>query len=239
MEITELKYNWDLLGEKDPMWAILSDPNMKGGKWNEDDFFATGVRDIATFLETSRALDVCIPRGSALDFGCGIGRLTQALAEHFNSVVGSDVSESMIRRAEELNRHSDKCQYRLNTEPHLDCFDDGAFDFCITFLVLQHMKTEYAMAYIAEFCRVLRPEGVLLFQIPTTCKVPGAPPPPPDVPGVPPRRSPEGIIEMYATPLHDVVRLLDDNGLDVIAVRSDGRAGPEFLSHEIWALKGG
>lgn len=237
MEISELKYNWDLLGERDPMWAILSDPNMKGGKWNEEEFFATGVSTVKIFLDTATALDLRIPRAAALDFGCGVGRLTQALAEHFDVVVGCDVSESMIRRARELNRHPAKCRYELNTEPDLRCFRDQEFDFCLTFLVLQHMKTAYAMAYIAEFCRVLRPNGVLLFQIPTACMVPGAPPPPEDVPGAAPRRHPDGIIEMYATPLHDIIRLLADKGLDVMALRSDGSAGPEFLSHEIWAVK--
>ena len=38
-------------------------------------------------------------RRSALDFGCGIGRLSQALAEHFDQVYGVDISPKMIELA--------------------------------------------------------------------------------------------------------------------------------------------
>jgi SAM-dependent methyltransferase len=245
MKLEELKRNWERLGEEDPMWAILSVPSLKGGKWDPVEFFATGVSDIETLLTTARALAIDIPRGAALDFGCGLGRLSQALSAHFRSVVGVDVSESMLRQARQLNRHPDVCRYHLNTREDLRDFASASIDFCITFLVLQHMKSVYARSYISEFCRVLAPNGVLAFQIPTRLRIHGPPGPvPAEQPSSNGEPSPAPaaldaapIIEMYATPLHDVVRLLNDNGLEVIAARSDGRAGPEFLSHEIWAVK--
>jgi SAM-dependent methyltransferase len=238
MEIEDLKYNWEVLGEQDPMWAILSDPKMKGGKWDVSEFFATGVSDIAGFLGAAKHLGLEIPRGAALDFGCGMGRMTQALCPHFASVTGCDLSESMIRQANAHNRYPEKCTYHLNTEPNLRHFADGQFDFCITFLVLQHMRPAYAMSYLEELCRVLGPKGVLLFQIPTAPTNPETMPPPPD-PSAPAPRGPVGVIEMYATPLHEVVSVLAAQNLNVIAARSDGRAGAEFFSHEIWALKRG
>jgi SAM-dependent methyltransferase len=240
MELDELKHNWELLGEQDPMWAILSVPNLKGGKWNVDEFFATGVRDIDGFLQAARALEIEIPRGAALDFGCGVGRMTQALCPHFESVAGVDVSSTMIRRANELNRYPGKCRYHLNTRPLLADFADRSFDFCMTFLVFQHMRPEYAKQYLAELCRLLRPGGVLLFQIPVLSKIPAAQRPPAPAPTGEPRPPPtnvEPVIEMYATPFIEVARVFDDYGIAIISARSDRRAGPEFLSHEIWAVK--
>jgi cyclopropane fatty-acyl-phospholipid synthase-like methyltransferase len=52
--------------------------------------FADGTR------ERVDVLDVRGPRRlEALDFGCGIGRITQALAAHYASCVGLDISEEM------------------------------------------------------------------------------------------------------------------------------------------------
>ena len=238
MELDELKHHWELLGEQDPMWAILSVPNLKGGKWNIEEFFATGVRDIEGFLEAARALEIEIPRGAALDFGCGVGRMRKRCVLTSKSVAGVDVSSSMIRRANELNRYPERCSYHLNTRPKLADFADRSFDFCMTFLVFQHMRPEYAKEYLAELCRLLRPAGVLLFQIPVLSKVPAAERPPAPAPAESGRSEPrpppgkvEPVIEMYATPFHEVARVLDDHGIAIISARSDRRAGPEFLSH--------
>src|SRR6185503_17037824 len=103
------------------------------------------------------------------------GRLTQALAPHFRSVVGVDVAESMLKQARKLDRHPHVCRYHLNTRTDLRDFADASFDLCLTFLVLQHMKSAYARSYIVEFCRVLRPKGVLVFQIPTRLRIHGPP----------------------------------------------------------------
>ena len=243
MALDELKRNWERLGEEDPMWAILSVPDLKGGKWDPQAFFATGIADVETMFANARDLRIDIRREAAFDFGCGIGRLSQALAPHFRSVVGVDVSESMLRQARQLNRHPDVCRYHLNTKTDLREFSDESIDFCVTYLVLQHMKSRYAQAYLKEFCRLLRAGGVLLFQIPTRLRLNG-PPRPVAEPTVDDETetasapaSAEPVIEMHETPLSTVARLLNDNGLELISARSDGRAGPEFLSHEIWAVK--
>ncbi|PYQ82516.1 MAG: SAM-dependent methyltransferase, partial [Acidobacteria bacterium] len=77
---------WDAHAQSDPLWAILSDPAKHGGKWNLHRFFQTGVGEIATLLYELARLGVAVKTDRALDFGCGIGRLTQALAERFTRV---------------------------------------------------------------------------------------------------------------------------------------------------------
>ena len=47
MEIKELQRNWDSFGTTDPLWAILTVPNKRHNKWDQDEFFATGVTEIA------------------------------------------------------------------------------------------------------------------------------------------------------------------------------------------------
>ncbi len=54
---------------------------------------------------------ISFPKRRALDFGCGVGRLTQALARHFNIVDGVDIAPSMIELANQFNRSGGRCRY--------------------------------------------------------------------------------------------------------------------------------
>src|SRR5437588_118672 len=95
---------WDRHARRDPLWAILSDTAKKDGKWDVARFFQTGVSEIASLLYELDAQGIFPSRGAALDFGCGVGRLTQALAPHFDRVVGVDVSSCMQELATRLNQ---------------------------------------------------------------------------------------------------------------------------------------
>ena len=53
MEIELLKRHWDALGRDDPLWAVLTEPDAKGGRWKLDEFLARGEHDVATFLSSS------------------------------------------------------------------------------------------------------------------------------------------------------------------------------------------
>ena len=79
MELDELRKNWDTLAKTDPWWAILTESGKKGGKWEIEEFFQTGIEHIHTIIEYIEFLKLRLQRGRALDFGCGAGRLTQAL----------------------------------------------------------------------------------------------------------------------------------------------------------------
>src|SRR5262249_48837046 len=103
----------------------------------------------------------------ALDFGCGVGRLTQALARHFETVVGVDIAPSMLRGARKYNKFGDRCQYVLNERDDLRLFESNSFDFIYSNRVLQHMRPEYGKSYLREFIRVLSPEGLLVFYMPS------------------------------------------------------------------------
>jgi len=106
-------------------------------------------------------------RGAAFDFGCGVGRLTQALAEHFESVTAVDISERMIELARGLNRHGERVSYVHNTASDLAAFSPGTFDFVYSDIVLQHVVPAASDRYIREFVRILRPGGITVFQVPS------------------------------------------------------------------------
>ncbi|MFZ6004366.1 MAG: class I SAM-dependent methyltransferase [Actinomycetota bacterium] len=168
MDLDDLGSNWDQLGALDPFWAVMSDRERRNNKWDVEEFFATGRREISDLLDYLRDLGIEIGRARALDFGCGPGRLVQALAGHFDSVTGIDIAPSMLELAERLNQHGDSCRYLLNTRADLTVVGEERFDLVYTHLVLQHMEPAYARAYIRELVRLVDPNGVVVFQVPTS-----------------------------------------------------------------------
>jgi SAM-dependent methyltransferase len=167
MRLSDVQRYWDRQAHADPMWAILTDPGKTGGRWDADEFFATGVREVGALMEQAAAWRRPIARRSALDFGCGIGRLSQALAEHFDRVYGVDISPKMIELAQQHNRKGARVEYLCSAAGDLSHFADGSIDMILSWITLQHMRPRYARQYIREFLRVLAPGGLLVFQYPS------------------------------------------------------------------------
>jgi ubiquinone/menaquinone biosynthesis C-methylase UbiE len=165
VDLERLKQSWDELGRSDPLWAVLTWPGKRGGRWEADEFFALGVSEVAELMEYVRSLGLSPGKGRALDFGCGVGRCTQALAAHFEEVWGVDIAPSMIEWAERFNRYGERCRYRVDDSPDLSRFPDGHFDFVYSKLTLQHIPPRYAKGFIREFLRVLHRDGVCVFQV--------------------------------------------------------------------------
>ena len=172
MKLDDLQKNWDAFGRIDPLWAILTAPEKIHRKWELSEFFKTGAEEIETTIQQVEALQFPIGGGLALDFGCGVGRLTQALCPHFNKTFGLDIAPSMIRRAKKYNRYGPKCEYLVNDTGDLSRFPDASFDFIYSSLVLQHIEPTYSKKYIREFLRLLAPGGILVFQLPAELRKP-------------------------------------------------------------------
>lgn len=167
MELKELQRHWNQFGKRDPLWAIITWDDKKGGKWNAEEFFEMGKQEIREVMQYVEELGLLQQRGRALDFGCGVGRLTQALANYFEAVVGIDIAPSMVKLAKKYNRFGARCIYYVNTVDHLRLFSDQEFHFIYSNIALQHIRPDYTKSYIEEFLRVLKPQGVLIFQLPS------------------------------------------------------------------------
>lgn len=165
--LKELQRNWEELAQADPLWAICTDPGKRDRQWTQEELFATGRNEVEVILGYAARTGVCIDRTSpALDFGCGVGRLTRALAGYFPECCGVDISPTMIRLAQELNRELPQCRFLLNEDTQLKSLPDSYFGFIYTSIVLQHIAQPYSHKYIAELVRVLKPGGMLVFQVP-------------------------------------------------------------------------
>jgi ubiquinone/menaquinone biosynthesis C-methylase UbiE len=164
MGLEEVRKVYERLGRDDPLYAVLTRHSLRGGRWDPEEFFETGRREIAGLLEYVASLPWELPRGAALDFGCGVGRLSQALAAEFDEVVGVDIASSMIAAAERFDRHPGRVRYLVNTSGDLRLLESDTFDLVYSSITLQHIPPEHQASYIREFVRVLRPGGLAIFQ---------------------------------------------------------------------------
>jgi 2-polyprenyl-3-methyl-5-hydroxy-6-metoxy-1,4-benzoquinol methylase len=105
----------------------------------------------------------------ALDYGCGIGRMSVALAKRFERVVGVDVSRVMIRKADALQAEVSACnvEYQCTTGRDLSLMPDESCDLVLCYVVLQHIPNEATILdLLLEFARVTKREGHVVLQFP-------------------------------------------------------------------------
>jgi SAM-dependent methyltransferase len=166
-DLADIRRGWDKAARDDAMYNILTDPSCQGGKWDPHSFFARGTAEIDGIVEYYTAKGLLPKRRQlAMDFGCGVGRLTQALASHYRRVDGVDVSLEMTSLATEYNRYPGKVRYYANPHPDLSVFARDCFDLIYSVITLQHMPRLLQQGYVSEFIRVLHPKGLAVFQIP-------------------------------------------------------------------------
>ena len=154
---------YEELGESQALWAVMTYPEYRDDK-NLEDFLESGISEIDLQMDRLKQLGLDVRAGRCLDFGCGVGRLSHALASHFDEVVGVDISSTMLEKAEEIKK-SDEVSFVLNKRDDLDCLEPASFDFVYSNKTIQHIPYPASKNYIQGFFRCLRPGGVAAFLV--------------------------------------------------------------------------
>jgi len=235
MDLKALGWHWERFARTDPLWAIASLPGKRNGQWDVEEFFATGRVEVAEVFSYLDRLGLGQRRDTALDFGCGVGRLTQAIAERYGQVIGVDISPTMLRLARRYNRFGDRCRYVVNRRAHLAVLGHMRFDLILTHIVLQHMKPDLALGYIREFLWFLAPGGVAVFQLPFESLIPTTTVAETQLPRRPligralqwfgKPVPPAAVMELYVVPQDVVIEIVRANGARVVDVIEDRAAG--------------
>ncbi len=108
------------------------------------------------FLELIEELNI---QGDCLDFGAGIGNLTQLLQslDYFNSITAVDI----MQRPVEIDDSIKWISWDLNES--LD-IPSQQFDVIVSAEVIEHL--ENPRATVREWFRLLRPNGIIIFSTP-------------------------------------------------------------------------
>jgi SAM-dependent methyltransferase len=156
---------WTKLGRKQPYWASFADPAYRADRISDqaiEAFFQSGERETDAIFDAIRHdVGEDFHPARALDFGCGVGRLTLPLARESRHVLAVDVSDSMLEEVEE------NCgeQGLVNVEfMHAREFNAPSmrrrFDFVLSYAVFQHMKPRLGYRATRHILGMLTAGGV-------------------------------------------------------------------------------
>jgi SAM-dependent methyltransferase len=162
MEAGHMRRFWDARAREDAFYFV--DSRSQYGGPNTERFWDSGDETLAAF---EARLGVAVsPEDVVLDVGCGLGRITRALAVRSREVLALDISADMLAQAEELNAHLDNVKWLLGDGISLQPVGTSSVDVLVSFVVFQHIPDPaITLGYIREMGRVLRPGGWAAFQV--------------------------------------------------------------------------
>lgn len=158
---------WEAWGRRDPYYGVVSHPLFRREVVDDHraEFFQAGRRVVQNRLAEYERMFGRLPRGSALDFGCGVGRLTLPLAEEFSRVVGLDIAPSMLAEARHNAAESGVDNVTFARSDDALTGAPGGFDFVHTYIVLQHIPTRRGMRIVEHLVEKVNPGGGLSLHV--------------------------------------------------------------------------
>ena len=148
---------WDSRADNEPLVATAAHD---AGGW--DQYWASGRRDLDLLLNVAREIGLT-ERRTAVEIGCGIGRLAKLAAGEFDEVVATDISAHMLKLARQRSAAPNVRYLLLGADQKLPA-GDSTVDFVYAWTVFRHMPEVSFEAYLDESFRVLRPGGCLAFE---------------------------------------------------------------------------
>lgn len=213
---------WERIGREKPHWSVLTQPRFlpENIDRHRDEFDRSGRGEARVVLALLARHG--IPRKAirhVVDFGCGVGRTTLALAPFFGRVTGCDISlpHMAIAREEAASRGLGNLAWHRTTaaEP----MPPGRWDLWHSRIVLQHNPPPVIVLLLRLAFAGLRPGGIAAFQVTTHCtgyafSV-----------AAHLARTEEPWMEMHVLPQPRVLALAAEAGLELLEVREDRSTG--------------
>ena len=155
---------WEALAKKDPYWAVATWEKFSGANLTDEtrrEFFQTGEDHVHFVLETiRRRFCSSFKPSSVLEFGCGVGRLLVPFAECGQSVVGVDVSATMLKEARKNCERRGLSNVQLHELDNLDFSSLRPFDLVHSFIVFQHVPPKRGKMLLQKLVDLVAPNGI-------------------------------------------------------------------------------
>jgi SAM-dependent methyltransferase len=237
--LRHIESNWQILGETEPHWSVLTSSAFKADKIddNMERFFESGKSSFSYFRAAAARCGHGLPSsGVCFELGCGVGRVTLQLAKAFGKVVASDISQSHLYLAKEAATQHNIANIEF---VHMDSInkisDLPDFDSFYSVIVLQHNPPPVIKAILSKILLKLRTGGLGYFQVPTyklnyvfNARA------------YLDRTSSEGKMEVHALGQSEVLKLIREADCDLLEIREDGWTGsPLFISNSFLVMKRG
>jgi 2-polyprenyl-3-methyl-5-hydroxy-6-metoxy-1,4-benzoquinol methylase len=156
--------SWDKFGKEDPYYGVISHERFRRSAMVGNarlEFFKSGEEHVQGLFETIRAhIDADFSPRSALDFGCGVGRIAIPLARRVAAVVAADVSEAMLSEAARNCAEQKVDNVKLIRSDDTLAAVPSNVEFIHSFIVFQHIPTIRGLVILQHMLRLLADEGV-------------------------------------------------------------------------------
>lgn len=162
---------WTEYGATEPHWSVVStsafrakviDQNMKA-------FHDSGRNEAINLRRLLNRTNIDPnPLGVALEYGCGVGRVTRWLADLFPKVYGVDISVNHLKLAQAYFEQESVTNIETIPITSAQVIDDlPNYDFLYSKIVLQHNPPPVIYLILNRLCEKLNPGGAGVLQIPT------------------------------------------------------------------------
>lgn len=226
---------WSVLGQDDAYWSVITFDKFRKDVLEDhrDAFFQMGDGNIA-WVEAAlnRVGTTLTDLETAMDFGCGVGRLSLPLAERVGHVLGVDISAAHLREAKSNIETFDRQNIETRKIGSVKEIQDlGSFDLVISIIVLQHNPPPVMREILKALCARVRSGGFLYIQVPTYR------------PGYRYIAADDLMeeaenMEMHVLPQHVFLETIQDAGLTVLEVMEDSATGClEYRSQVVLSRK--
>jgi SAM-dependent methyltransferase len=156
-----IKSFWNRAADDNPYWYVSSYGPYDTNR-NLDEFWAIG-HTIWTDIKRVTGYTPS-PDDTVVEIGCGVGRLTRAIAPEVGRVIAFDISERMLTIARQANLPN--ADFRSVDGFALPDVPERSVELALGYCVFQHLPSLAALkSYIAEMHRVTRPGGMIAFTL--------------------------------------------------------------------------
>jgi len=166
--LNKMREEWDQRAKEDAYYYAA----FSRRRQSDEEFYSTASETVSTLeTELTRLSEGSANSRSALEIGCGPGRLMRALSHHFGSIQGVDISPQMIAIARNALVNISHASVHVTPHSDLSMIENDTLDFIYSYTVFQHIPSrEIVLNYLHESRRVLKPGGIMC------CQLRGTPP---------------------------------------------------------------
>lgn len=157
-DMRETDQDWAMIARDEPYFGVLTQEKFLRRNLTPEvmeAFWASGVEEMQYLAKVLRLHFGDFQPATALDFGCGVGRLTRAMASMAGQVVGLDVAPGMLAEA---RRHA-PANVRYVAE-----LGEETFDWISSVIVFQHIPPSRGFVLLDDLMARLNPGGAVSIQ---------------------------------------------------------------------------
>jgi SAM-dependent methyltransferase len=167
---TQTRQAWERLGSERPFHSVLTEPRYLPGTFAdaEREFWQSGESEATMLAGYLADLGLIkLEDASALEYGCGVGRVTVPLAGYLRNVTACDLSAPHLALARERAALMGRNNVRLLLLENPIEAEFAPCDLFYSRIVLQHNPPPIIGHLLRSLIRALNPGGLGIFQVPT------------------------------------------------------------------------